>query len=160
MTVRTTGGSPAPPRRRADPFGPPPSTSTPPTEAGGGTPDETLDDGTPLGSSARPSTSAPGAAEDPAPGRDSGVEEPVEVARETRREVREARHRRRQLMVACAVVVAACLVLTILIVTMARQRPSGLPVQTAPRAEAVATYRSAPVPTPNHGAVAPQGGHH
>lgn len=159
MTVRTTGGSPAPPRRRADPFGPPPSTLRPPTDAGDGTLDETPDDGSPGGPSAGAPTPAPPGPETPAPGLDS-AEDRVEVARETRKEVREARHRRRQLMVACAIVVAACLVLTILIVTMARQRPSGLPAPTASRAEAVASYRSAPVPTPSHSAVAPQGGHH
>jgi hypothetical protein len=170
MTVRTTGGSPAPPRRRAGPFGPPPSTAPAP-DAGAGTPDQGApgqgapdlgapDDGTPVAPTAGVAASAPPGPDAPAPGLRSADEDRVELARETRKELREARHRRRQLMAACAAVVAACLLLTILIVTMARQRPSGLPTPTAPRATAVVTYRFASDPIPSQSAVAPPGGHH
>jgi hypothetical protein len=92
----------------------------------------------------------------------------LEAPRETRKEVREARRRRRHLLAACATVVAVCLVLTILIVSMARQRPSGLPASAsasasaseAPRAGVVITSWSAPELIRSHGAVAPRGGHH
>ncbi|HLH28024.1 MAG TPA: hypothetical protein VKW77_03865, partial [Acidimicrobiales bacterium] len=48
------------------------------------------------------------------------TEPPVEAARqETRRTVREARRRRRRLLAACGLVVALCLALTILVVSMA-----------------------------------------
>lgn len=151
MTMRTTGGSPAPPRRRADPFGPPPPiTAAPPSDGGDRTPDDTAQVGglaTAPGPAARPSDA------------EQQESEPVEAPRETRREVREARRRRRHLLAACAIVVAVCLMLTILVVTMARQRPSGLPAPAAPRAGAVVTY-SAPNLIPSHGAVAPRGGHH
>ena len=87
------------------------------------------------------------------------VEAPREAPRETRREVREARRRRRHLLAACAIVVAVCLVLTILIVSMARQRPSGLPASGGTEGRG-RRHHSAPDLIPSHGAVAPRGGHH
>ncbi len=156
MTMRTTGGSPAPPRRRADPFGPPPPIIGAPSDGDDMTPDDTAQVGglaTAPGSTAQPSD-----AQQPQP-QPQPEPQPVEAPRETRREVREARRRRRHLLAAWAIVVAVCLMLTILIVTMARQRPYGLPAAAAPRAGSVVTY-SAPNLIPSHGAVAPRGGHH
>jgi outer membrane biosynthesis protein TonB len=155
MTMRTTGGSPAPLRRRAERFGPPPpATDAPPSVDGEAALDDTAQ------------VDEPATTPDPVPPPSDTEQQPVEAPRETRREVREARHRRRQLLAACAIVVAVCLLLTILIVSMARQRPSGLPAATqasasaAPRAGAVITRWSIPEPIPSHGAVAPRGGHH
>lgn len=153
MTVRTTGASPALPRRSTEPLGPPPPPDPVPIRRGE---DASVDPS--------PATGAPtgGGVED-------GAARPPEAAlssspRETRREVREARHRRRLLLAACAAVVAACLALTILVVSMARQRPSGLPAPLS-AGGAAATARSVPpfsttAPFPYPGAAAPSGGHH
>jgi len=53
------------------------------------------------------------------------VGEPPSDSRETRRAMRTARRIRRQVMVGCALVIAVCLILTILIVTIARGRRPG-----------------------------------
>jgi hypothetical protein len=141
MTVRTTGQSPAPPRRRGDALRPPPSPIVAPPKADGEGLADDLEVGFPaaVGASASP----------------EGAGEPAAVHRETRKEVREARQRRRQLMAVCAAVVAVCLVLTILIVSMARQRPSGLPAPGAPTGAVVVPLPSVPDPSPSRGAVAP-----
>jgi hypothetical protein len=59
-----------------------------------------------------------------------------------RRAQRAARRTRRRLAVACGLVVAVCLVLTILIVNMARNRPTGLDL--VPRSEPVALGPAVP----------------
>ena len=74
-----------------------------------------------------------------------------------RRAVREARRHRRRVAWACVVVVAACLVATVLVLGMARDRrpprPAGLP----PAAAAAAVSAPAHAPT-SSGAPAPEGG--
>jgi hypothetical protein len=74
-------------------------------------------------------TEAAPAGADPGPGPDSAVDQPPAVDHASRveglRAVRAERHRRRVLSLACAALVAACLVVTILIVSLARTRSSG-----------------------------------
>jgi hypothetical protein len=149
MTVRTTGGSPAPPRRRADPFGPPLQPALDPTGA-----DVDPDIAT------VPETGLPAVATPDATPAEAEGHDPAEVHRETRKEVRDARRRRRHLMVACAAVVVVCLALTILIVSMARQRPIGLPAPAPTSSVAAIANLSVSDVSPSHGAVAPPGGHH
>jgi hypothetical protein len=153
MTVRTTGQSPAPPRRRGDALRPPPSPIVAPPKADGEGLADDLEVGFPaaVGESAPP----PPVETTDASASPEGAGEPAAVHRETRKEVREARQRRRQLMAVCAAVVAVCLVLTILIVSMARQRPSGLPAPGAPTGAVVVPLPSVPDPSPSRGAVAP-----
>ena len=69
--------------------------------------------------------SVPGAPE-PAPGPTPGPTPGAGSRVVDRRAQRAARRRRRTVAIVCGVVVAVCLVLTILIVNMARTRPSGL----------------------------------
>jgi hypothetical protein len=69
---------------------------------------------------------------------------PAPVTRVDRRNQRAARRVRRNLAVVCGVLVAVCLVLTILIVNMARNRPFGLDLLPRSVAAAVAAP-SAPV---------------
>ncbi len=64
-----------------------------------------------------------------------------------RRAQRAARRTRRRLAVACGLVVAVCLVLTILIVNMARNRPSGLDL--VPRSVPVALGPAVPTQSTN-----------
>lgn len=89
-----------------------------------------------------------------APGADGGTA--------GRRALREARRQRRRLMAACAAIVAACLVMTVLIVGMARDRPAqdgptGVVVR--PAADALSTPYPTPYPAVPPGAPAPEGGH-
>jgi hypothetical protein len=82
-----------------------------------------------------------------------------------RRALRAARRQRRRLMGVCAALVAACLVMTVLIVGMARDRPGLAPpagVVTASAgslAVALPQSSSGPVDQNPHGATAPEGGH-
>jgi hypothetical protein len=88
---------------------------------------------------------------------------------ESRRALREARRQRRRAMWLCGAVVALCLALTIVVVTLARYRPLGSSsALSAPAAVPSATVPSpAPAPTvdrstspaaPFRGAPAPEGG--
>ena len=78
---------------------------------------------------------------------------------------RAARQQRRHLSVACAVLIAVCLVITILVVGMARNHSPGAQVVVPALALAISGHVDArpSVPTiqPNqfHGATAPEGGH-
>jgi hypothetical protein len=82
-----------------------------------------------------------------------------------RRALREARRQRRRLMGVCAVIVAACLVMTVLIVGMARDRPApGTPTGVVNSAGGLLVpIRPALSPSSahvqEHGAEAPEGGH-
>jgi hypothetical protein len=82
-----------------------------------------------------------------------------------RRAHRAARQQRRHLAVGCAVLIAACLVITILIVAMARSRTPGTQVMVPALAVAVPVYPDslALVPTVPFnqflGVSAPEGGH-
>ncbi len=89
-----------------------------------------------LGSDGRPASPVPGA--DPA----EAAAVPGPVSPVDRRAQRSARRTRRRLAVACGLVVAVCLVLTILIVNMARNRPSGLDL--VPRSVPVALGPAVP----------------
>ena len=105
---------------------------------------------------------------DPGPGPEGAAPSPVaDHASRTDglRAVRAERHRRRVLSLACAALVAACLVITILIVGLARTRSSG---PSAARSPSVLTAvgRGARPPLRSHrpvhtdsGAEAPLGGH-
>jgi hypothetical protein len=81
-----------------------------------------------------------------------------------RKALRAARRTRRNLAILCGLVVAVCLVLTILIVDMARTRPPGaeitVPVSTASALGAAdrSHHRSPDSIIPNRGAPAPEGG--
>ncbi len=113
------------------------------------------------------------------PRRDHAVATPTVVPSgptEGRRALREARRRRRRLALVCAAVLAACLLMTVLVLGMARDRPApiaplgavvalppqgqGLPLQgqesTVPSVEVA---RSSPSAVPSTGAPAPKGGH-
>jgi hypothetical protein len=146
MTVRLTQSRPVYPRRSRQPY---------PTEV----PPPSTEDGAAAGAGAAPAGSGgpEEAAPEPAPtGSRSRVAD--------RKALRAARRTRRNLAILCGVVVAVCLVLTILIVDMARNRPPGaeitMPVSTA--SALVAADRSHPLSThsliPNRGAPAPEGG--
>jgi hypothetical protein len=69
-----------------------------------------------------------------------------------RKAQRAARRTRRNVAIVCGVVVAVCLILTILIVNMARTRTSAPPVVVNPVALSVGPSRAVavPSPTPNH----------
>jgi hypothetical protein len=75
--------------------------------------------------------------------------EPAEVEHlsrsESQRAARTERHIRRRLSIACALLVAGCLVITILIVELARTRPAGLPAP-ASAAAPLTTNPSQPPP--------------
>jgi hypothetical protein len=82
---------------------------------------------------------------------------------DSRKTLRAARQQRRRLSILCAVLVAACLAVTILIVSLARTRASGptrvtpasaLPIPTPLRDSAVPTID----PILSQGAPAPEGG--
>lgn len=82
-----------------------------------------------VGMAAQADLDQPGAPRTPAPG-SVGVAAPIgrpetDTRAEPRRALRAARRQRRQVMVGCALVIAVCLVLTILIVTIARGRRPG-----------------------------------
>lgn len=111
----------------------------------------------------------PGAGPRPEP---AGSEDPPATAdrspepdsrAETRRALRAARRRRRRVMVACGLVIAVCLVLTVLIVGIARDRRPGPRVVTpgvsigppAPVGVVTAVQQSIEYP----GAAAPEGEH-
>jgi len=83
-----------------------------------------------------------------------------------RRALRETRRQRRRAMWLCAAVVALCLALTIVVVTLARYRPVGLPSALATTTGTYAVVH-APAPVvdrilastfPSRGAPAPEGG--
>lgn len=59
------------------------------------------------------------------PGTATELEPGSEPTTASRSELRAARHQRRRLMVVCAVVIAVCLVLTIVVVGLARNRVAG-----------------------------------
>jgi len=97
---------------------------------------------------------APGPAPGPTPGAGSRVVD--------RRAQRAARRTRRTVAIVCGVVVAVCLVLTILIVNMARTRTSAPGAETNPVASSIGPPGPVAVPSlityhPNPGALAPEG---
>ncbi len=145
MTVRLTQSRSGYPRRSRQPY---PAVGGQPSGEEGSSPD----DGAP-GGSLRPEAVTP----DPVPtGSGSRVAD--------RKALRAARRTRRNLAILCGLVVAVCLVLTILIVDMARNRPSGaeitVPVSTlsALGAPERSPHLSAVSIIPNRGASAPEGG--
>lgn len=90
----------------------------------------------------------PAAAPEPAAGPDTAG----------RRALREARRQRRRLMAVCALIIAACLVMTVLIVGMARDRPA----QSGPTGvvlQPLVLSPTTPYPAVPPGAPAPEGGH-
>jgi hypothetical protein len=102
-------------------------------------------------------------ADDPEPARPD-VEGRPDPRTEGRRQLRAARKRRRRISIGCAVLIAVCTALTLLIVAVARDRSPSLFVVTPPPA----LVSSAPVvhhavlvveSTETLGALAPQGGH-
>ena len=113
----------------------------------------------------------PGAAESPIgalepPEPESMLEpEPERQESESRRQLRQARHHRRKVSVACAVLVGVCLALTILVVTLASQRKSdpqgslSLPTAGSASTGAVPPVVSFVSTTHRVGAPAPEGGH-
>jgi hypothetical protein len=151
MTVRLTQSRPRYPRRSRQPYptdGGPASSPEDSTPGTGGAPD---------GSVGPDAVTPQPATPQPAPtGSRSRVAD--------RQALRAGRRTRRNLAILCGVVVAVCLVLTILIVNMARNRPPGaeitMPVSTA--SALVAADRSHPLSAdsiiPNRGAPAPEGG--
>lgn len=121
MSVRPTQTKSGYPRRAREPF--PSSDQDLPTEPGPESDTPPVD----------PAQPAPAGAVSPTPSR---------VDRRTRRA---ARRSQRNLAIACGLLVAVCLILTILIVNMARTRPLGLApatVLTAQGTEPVAAYGS------------------
>jgi hypothetical protein len=95
--------------------------------------------------------------------------EPPEVEHlsrsESQRAARSERRFRRRLAIACALLVAGCLVVTILIVELARTRAAGLPAPGSASALVVSFQPQPPPATPTtrsfgaDGATAPEGGH-
>ncbi len=85
-------------------------------------------------------------------------------AADSRRSLRESRRQRRRAMWLCAAVVALCLALTIVVVTLARSRPVGPPAawsatpSAVVRPAATAVDRVMSAPAPSRGAAAPEGG--
>jgi hypothetical protein len=80
-----------------------------------------------------------------------------------RRALRAARRTRRNVAIVCGLVVALCLILTILIVNMARIRTSGPQVPVSPAAASIGPSRPSPIPfvsthQPILGAPASEGG--
>lgn len=63
--------------------------------------------------------------EEPGPGSATELEPGSEPTMASRSELRAARRQRRRLMVVCAVVIAVCLALTIVVVGLARNRVAG-----------------------------------
>jgi hypothetical protein len=122
MSVRPTQTKSGYPRRSRQPYP---------------VPEQDLDsDHSPAPALARPAS--PGTDADPAEA--DAVPGPVSPV--DRRAQRAARRTRRRLAVACGLVVAVCLVLTILIVNMARNRPTGLDL--VPRSVPVALGPAVP----------------
>jgi hypothetical protein len=84
---------------------------------------------------------------------------------ESQRAARSERHLRRRLAIACALLVAGCLVVTILIVELARTRAAGLPAPASASALVIPVPPQPPPATPTtrsfgtDGATAPEGGH-
>jgi hypothetical protein len=146
MTVRLTQSRTGYPRRSRQPYptdGGLPSAEEGPNPGTGGVPE----------GSAGPGAATP----EPAPtGSGSRLAD--------RQALRAARRARRNLAILCGVLVAVCLVLTILIVDMARNRPPGaeitMPVSTASVPAAVDRSHAPPTRSiiPNRGASAPEGG--
>jgi hypothetical protein len=146
MTVRLTQSRPRYPRRSRQPY---------PT-----------DEGPPSGQEVP--TPGPGGAPDGSVGPEAVTPQPAPTGSRSRvadrKALRAARRTRRNLAILCGLVVAVCLVLTILIVDMARTRPPGaeitMPVSTA--SVLGAAGRSHPLSAdsiiPNRGAPAPEGG--
>ena len=87
---------------------------------------------------AEPATDAVALPDGPAPSTTAQSEpvqedpQPAPEAQPSRVDRRAARRMRRNLAIACGVVVAVCLILTILIVNMARTRPSALALPPRP----------------------------
>jgi hypothetical protein len=151
MTVRLTQSRPGYPRRSRQPYptdGGPPSGPEVPAPGTGGAPDGSLG---PEAVTPQPATPQPAPT-----GSRSRVAD--------RQALRAARRTRRNLAILCGLVVAVCLVLTILIVDMARNRPPGavitMPVSTASVLGAAhrSHQLSAESIIPNRGAPAPEGG--
>jgi hypothetical protein len=125
--------------------------------------------------STAPSASSGSASESPG----GGPSEPVSpTSADSRRALREAREHRRRVAWACAAVLALCLALTIVMVTLARYRsvpPSGSAAVTSPlppssslsatadvstfhQAAATPVDRTVRSPVPSRGAPVPEGG--
>jgi hypothetical protein len=114
--------------------------------------------------------SEPSALERAGPAAPETPAEPPEVEHlsrsESQRAARTERHIRRRLSIACALLVAGCLVITILIVELARTHPAGLPASASAPALLTSIQLSQPPslsPTTRSlgtdGATAPEGGH-
>ena len=145
MTVRLTQSRSGYPRRSRQPF--PTGAGHPPGEEDPARGDGTPPDGSVSGAvTARPEPAGSGS----------------RLA--DRQAVRAARRTRRNLAILCGLVVLVCLVLTILIVDMARNRPPGaeitVPASTAsaPPASALSHRLTTDSVIPNRGASAPEGG--
>jgi hypothetical protein len=146
MTVRLTQSRPGYPRRSRQPY---------PTDGGPASGEE----GSVAGTAVAPDGSV---------GPEAVTPQPAPTASRSRvadrQALRAARRTRRNLAILCGFVVAVCLVLTILIVDMARNRPPGaeitMPVSTAPVLGAAdrSHHLSANSIIPNRGASAPEGG--
>jgi hypothetical protein len=105
-----------------------------------------------LAAGTAPAPTEPAPTELEPPGLRPDAEPETESPAETRGALRAARRRRRHVMVGCALVVAVCLVLTLLIVNIARGRRPGsgvvpvvalaVPTQPASRAAPLVTVRS------------------
>jgi hypothetical protein len=67
---------------------------------------------------------------------------------ESQRAARTERHIRRRLSIACALLVAGCLVITILIVELARTHPAGLPAPASAAAPLTTIPSQPPYLTP------------
>ena len=149
MTVRMTptesGTTPRPP----DPHPPVPSDAPPEVACVGSAP------------TARPIGTDPPSGRAGVSGTVRSEPSPGPPQADNRRALREKRRERRRLSVLCAVVVAVCLVLTILIVGMARNRPTG-PQVVGPALVISPTNQPHvvppdPQPPETHGAAAPEG---
>ncbi len=127
MSVRPTQTKSGYPRRTREPY---PTDDQHPTEAGQSNPPAVLEP-------------APGTGEvDAAP-----VADPEAGSRVAdRRAQRAARRTRRNVAIVCGLVVALCLIITILIVNMARIRTSGPQVVVEPAAASIGPPRSTSVP--------------
>jgi hypothetical protein len=160
MTVRMTQAKSGSTRPSADPYAalrtdrhePEPATGIdPPPDSLSGTP-PTADDG----ETAHAALAEEALEDSPAPEHPSRPD--------GRRAQRAARHQRRNISVACAVLIAVCLVITILIVGMARNRSPGVQVVVPASAFALPGQASRPVlPAVNlieiRAVTAPKGGH-
>ena len=128
MSVRPTQTKSGYPRRTREPY---PTDDQAPTEGNPSDPAPVLD----------PAGREPEAVEaTPPPDPEAGSR----VA--DRRALRAARRTRRNVAIVCGLVVALCLIITILIVNMARIRTSGPQVVVDPVAASIGPPRSAPLP--------------